>query len=642
MQCLEKKPADRPQSAEEVLRQLDQVLTPSGGMTPTDTRPYQTAGMRRAKRRQLLIGTAVVAGLAVIGVLGWRGWHGRAEPIVADRVLVAPLEAEGAAFEGLARDLAALPTALTREGIGKPVAAATVRDLVAGSRADPAKRAQFLAKRTGAAYVLRTSCEPQGAGADCQLELFEEPGNRLRMAVPVQGTAIDSAFSARVQEQALAMLLLEFYWGDETTWLGEYITPSLEAVRAFNLATQGNNIYSDSLVGQVVRADSNWILPVSSWLGSGGLSDSALDAMFRRPGLTERDRLLNEVRRGWSYNDPERQFEVFRQLYRGWPSFWVTMYGRLAVATHRPQLALDAYAREDSVRSRRKQPPREHSPSATIALHHLGRYREQLTVARAVREAPAEVYGSDAGYRAGLWQALEIQGYAGLGDVDGVRRVVADLETRSWRDWPWLLEEQTEDLGLAAALELMAHGRVAEGQAMLSSSLPAMRRRREEAQDFSLAENEVWALEWTGQLEEAERLAKTALGLADRFLGVEVRAWAPEMLGSLGKIAARQGRREEALTYSRQLADSAAHYLNVRDLLLSLITPSSVRARYIFYQATIAARLGDKEEAVRLLKEARRAYADLVPGHFQWMHIDPDLASLRGSPPFEALLAPKD
>jgi tetratricopeptide (TPR) repeat protein len=160
-----------------------------------------------------------------------------------------------------------------------------------------------------------------------------------------------------------------------------------------------------------------------------------------------------------------------------------------------------------------------------------------------------------------------------------------------------------------------------------------MRRLREEAHDFSSAENEVWALEWTGQLEEAERLAKSLLG--------ELRAWGPELLGSLGKIAARQGQREEALAYSRQLADSAAHYLNVREMVPSIIVPSGVRARYLYYQATIAARLGDREEAVRLLKEARSAYGDFVPGFFPWMHIDPDLASLRGYPPFEELLKPK-
>jgi hypothetical protein len=43
MRCLEKKPADRFQSAEELLPQLEALATPSGGMTPTDTRPLPAA-----------------------------------------------------------------------------------------------------------------------------------------------------------------------------------------------------------------------------------------------------------------------------------------------------------------------------------------------------------------------------------------------------------------------------------------------------------------------------------------------------------------------------------------------------------------------------------------------------------------------
>ena len=39
MRCLEKKPADRWQSAEELLAQLEALATPSGGMTPTGTTP---------------------------------------------------------------------------------------------------------------------------------------------------------------------------------------------------------------------------------------------------------------------------------------------------------------------------------------------------------------------------------------------------------------------------------------------------------------------------------------------------------------------------------------------------------------------------------------------------------------------------
>jgi hypothetical protein len=639
MQCLEKKPADRPQSAEEVLRQLDQVLTPSGGMTPTDTRPYQTAASRRAKRRQWMLGATAVTGLAVIGLLGWRWWQGRAEPIVADRVLVAPLEAEGAAFEGLAQDLAALPTAMTREGIASPVAAAAVRDLVARrGGGDPAARAEYLGQRTGAGYVLRTSCASQGAGATCQLELFQRPGNRLRMAVPVQGTAVDSGFSARVQEQALVMLLLELYWGDQTTWLGEYITPSLEAVRAFHGLE--DQFQDDKALERAGRADTNWILPYSYWLNNRPdftptQRDSALAALARRPGLTERDRLTLEADRGFGYGDPDRHFEVIKQLYRGWPSYWHVMYLRMSVDTHRPQAALAAI-RTDSSRSARSPSTRfQDYLWGKLALHHVGRYQEQLQLAATLRDAPPQAWADMMGAQesqAGLWQDLQIQGYAGLGQVDSVRRVVAELGKRSRRAGAWLSSEQTEDLGLSAALELMAHGHAAEGTAMLVSSLPALQRLREEELAAgtvpTMMENEVWTLEWTGELDQARALAERIL--RERLIG-----HVPEMMGSLGRIAARQGRRADALAISRALADSVTLFRGNKDV--------GRLHRYLYSRATIAARLGDREDAVRLLKDARAANPHAFgPAHFIWMHKDPDLASLRGYPPFEALLAPKD
>ena len=64
--CLEKKPADRPQSAEELVPQLEALLTPSGGMTPTAAHPgaVQRHSWRGA-RRWIALGAVVLATLAV-------------------------------------------------------------------------------------------------------------------------------------------------------------------------------------------------------------------------------------------------------------------------------------------------------------------------------------------------------------------------------------------------------------------------------------------------------------------------------------------------------------------------------------------------------------------------------------------------
>jgi serine/threonine-protein kinase len=69
MRCLEKKPADRWQSADELLAQLEAVATPSGGMTPTTTRPVTTVGVGRRKRSVLINGSAIIAVAAAL-VLG--------------------------------------------------------------------------------------------------------------------------------------------------------------------------------------------------------------------------------------------------------------------------------------------------------------------------------------------------------------------------------------------------------------------------------------------------------------------------------------------------------------------------------------------------------------------------------------------
>jgi serine/threonine-protein kinase len=90
-QCLEKNPADRPQSAEEVLNQLEALATPSGGITPTNTRPVQTMRTSRKKpmNRGLLVG-ASVAVLAMAGVGSWAALGGSAPG--PERLAVLPLK----------------------------------------------------------------------------------------------------------------------------------------------------------------------------------------------------------------------------------------------------------------------------------------------------------------------------------------------------------------------------------------------------------------------------------------------------------------------------------------------------------------------------------------------------------------------
>jgi hypothetical protein len=81
MRALEKYAADRPQTAREMLAQLDAAVTPSGATTPTGMLPARPA--RAPKRIALMIGGGATL-LLVVGLSGWYLYRGKPAVAVAD------------------------------------------------------------------------------------------------------------------------------------------------------------------------------------------------------------------------------------------------------------------------------------------------------------------------------------------------------------------------------------------------------------------------------------------------------------------------------------------------------------------------------------------------------------------------------
>ncbi len=79
MRCLAKRPADRFQSADELVAVLEPLATPSGGMTPTRTEPHQSfAGAVVTKRPAWLGWAGAATVVAVIAIATFAASRGRA------------------------------------------------------------------------------------------------------------------------------------------------------------------------------------------------------------------------------------------------------------------------------------------------------------------------------------------------------------------------------------------------------------------------------------------------------------------------------------------------------------------------------------------------------------------------------------
>jgi serine/threonine-protein kinase len=91
MRCLEKNPADRWQTADELIPLLEQAATPSGGMTPTNTRPI--SGVKKPVKRRIPAWAYAIPAAIILAVAGWfgRGLFGGGDGTIHS-IAVLPIE----------------------------------------------------------------------------------------------------------------------------------------------------------------------------------------------------------------------------------------------------------------------------------------------------------------------------------------------------------------------------------------------------------------------------------------------------------------------------------------------------------------------------------------------------------------------
>ncbi len=161
MACLAKNPADRPQSATEILQALEGMATPSGSVAVTSPIVTFRHVLRRRRNRMLAFGAA--AGIAVL--VGWMALRPRAAGVLdPNRVAIAPFDVLGGGpdlllwREGV---VDVLSRSLDGAGPLRTVSPTLVVRRWSG-RADPAS-AQGLGEATGAGTVVFGGLVQSGA-----------------------------------------------------------------------------------------------------------------------------------------------------------------------------------------------------------------------------------------------------------------------------------------------------------------------------------------------------------------------------------------------------------------------------------------------------------------------------------------------
>ena len=305
MKCLAKKPADRWQSAEQLLPQLEALATPSGGVTPTATRPL--TGLTRARPRAPLAVVAAGALVIAAGAVWWTASRPGDVELDPNLVAVFPFRISGDQQldylgEGVV-DL--LQGAFTGDGGPRAVSSQTAISAW--------KRSGGSAEQDLTEDEARTVASSLGAGLLLQGSIVASPTNLVLNASllpvagdddPVQATVSGSADSVAVLTSRLTAQLLSLRAGEESQRVSGLAHVSLPALRAYlqgQIALRESR-YEDALAefGRALAIDSTFALAglahsiARGWVLGGPPSPGPRIAWQNRNQLSGRDQLLLE------------------------------------------------------------------------------------------------------------------------------------------------------------------------------------------------------------------------------------------------------------------------------------------------------------------------------------------------------------
>jgi eukaryotic-like serine/threonine-protein kinase len=399
MRLLEKRPSDRPQSADQVLRLLEAAEhSPEVPTTATAVPNRQRRGYTR------WLAVAGVATLALILALATTS--GRKLPPSVDRavVAVAPFRVNGAGSslgylrEGMVDLLAAKlgGTAGMRAVDPRTLLAAWRRK--AGLNEDlEQKDAIDVAQRIGAGRLIQGDVVGTGRQITINAEMLEPPGARVAVRASVDGS-IDSL--PRLVDQ-LAGKLLALQAGEGEQRLASLTSTSLPALRAYlegqALMRRGQFIKASAEFKRALQYDSTFALAglglsrSGAWFGQASNDSGAALAWNHREKLGPADRALLAIYVGDRFPGPRpwkvgiAAAEKFVQMAPDNPEAWHELadalyhFGALVGIPDALQRSAQAFARSLALDSSFV-PAREHGTALALALGDTAGARKTLSL----------------------------------------------------------------------------------------------------------------------------------------------------------------------------------------------------------------------------------------------------------------------
>ena len=365
--CLQKRPADRPQSIREVLNEL-RAIEASGEFAASATAAPTAAGRVREssgggvpRRRVAFAGGAVLL-LAVLGTAAWLAMRGGRSPVAAEAASLAILPfgspSADSSLERLGRDLV-VTVSTNLDGVAEMRVAdpmTVLAQVLPGGAITPAAR-RDVAQVVRARSVVHGTLVRAGrlVRADIVVETVDSAGARVLGRGSVSADADD--VSALTDSVTWEVLRLVWRRGDlPTPTLADLTTRSLDALKAYLDGERSivANRWADAeaAFARAIRADSTFWMAHWRYNYARGWqlypSDSASARKVRENVATfpERDRLMIEVSQRDSL---AHRYHGYGELASRFPDSWFIAFRFADLLTHdAPALGTTA---EDAMRA---------------------------------------------------------------------------------------------------------------------------------------------------------------------------------------------------------------------------------------------------------------------------------------------------